>query len=339
MKYTHTREESLEVLRKAVPLMAQQPAALNPVHYAVWYEHVSGMNAHLSQELMSRLSARKVLTDADVLSLFESYVDINAPTTDDRLARAVASLLRGIVLTAESAGADLASFRESLEQRHQALEEPLEQMAIRALIDGLLDDTRRMRTVAGELAASLSHHVEEVANLQSRLKQAEADALVDALTGLRNRRAFDRDATAFIEDAGTLDGSALLFLDVDHFKRANDELGHLLADKVLCAVAQVVRSSIKGKDIAARIGGEEFAVLLPSTTLDGACALAEQIRTAVASGRIKKRDQELSGTVTVSIGVAQGLKDDTLDMLLERADRAMYEAKHTGRNRVCAASE
>ena len=104
------------------------------------------------------------------------------------------------------------------------------------------------------------------------------------------------------------------------------------------AVAQVMHANIKGRDIAARVGGEEFAVLLPETTAQGAAALAQQIRTAVARGRIYRGDREAHiGSVTLSVGVAIATPGETLEHLIHRADEAMYAAKRAGRNRVCQA--
>ena len=120
----------------------------------------------------------------------------------------------------------------------------------------------------------------------------------------------------------------------------NDTYGHVLGDKVIRAVAHVLRSSIKGRDVAARLGGEEFAVLLPQTSLLGAAALAEQIRRTVEQGRICRPDGDESiGQVTLSVGVAAAKPGDTLEALLERADAAMYTAKRAGRNRVSVAGE
>jgi len=134
---------------------------------------------------------------------------------------------------------------------------------------------------------------------------------------------------------GTFKGAALVLADIDHFKQINDKHGHLLGDKILRAIGQTLQANIKGRDIAARPGGDEFAVLLQQTPLAGARALAEQIRTAVAAGRIRRSDsKEQPGSVTLSIGVAAGGSDDTLESLLARADAALYAAKRAGRNRV-----
>jgi diguanylate cyclase len=108
---------------------------------------------------------------------------------------------------------------------------------------------------------------------------------------------------------------------------------------VLRAIGRTLLANIKGRDLAARLGGEEFAILLPDTTPAGGETLARQIRSAVAAGRFRKIDgTEVAGSVTLSLRVAVGIVGDTLESLLARADRALYEAKRGGRNRVCVAS-
>ena len=168
----------------------------------------------------------------------------------------------------------------------------------------------------------------------------ETEALLDSLTGLKNRRGLERAVEDLLRDPPGLLGSALLLADIDHFKVVNDTYGHVLGDKVIRAVAHVLRSSIKGRDVAARLGGEEFAVLLPQTSITGAAAVAEQIRCTVAQGRICRPDgNESIGQVTLAVGVAVAKPGDTLESLLERADAAMYTAKRAGRNRISLATD
>jgi diguanylate cyclase len=126
--------------------------------------------------------------------------------------------------------------------------------------------------------------------------------------------------------------------DIDHFKRVNDSYGHLIGDKVLHAVGRALQANVKGKDTASRFGGEEFAVLLPQTPLEGAARLAETLRTTVASGRVKSIGSgETVGNITISIGVACYRAGEPAAELIARADRALYAAKASGRNRVCLA--
>ena len=160
--------------------------------------------------------------------------------------------------------------------------------------------------------------------------------MTDSLTGLFNRKAFDERlalATAdSLEGGGTL---CLLLIDIDHFKRFNDTWGHQVGDQVLRLVGECLRMNVKGKDTAARYGGEELAIILPDTAIDDAVTLAEQIRKAIGSMNIvKKKSREAIGPVTVSIGAAQFRHGETPDDFVARADHALYAAKEAGRNRV-----
>jgi diguanylate cyclase len=249
------------------------------------------------------------------------------------------SVLHDIVLAARRTDTDVSHFIAVLDERRRQLAEPQEQSVLEAIVAGLIGDTQQMQRVAAEFTERFESNAKEVATLQARLKEAESDAFADPLTGLSNRRGFDRHTQSCGETPGSLAGSALLFVDIDHFKAVNDKFGHVLGDKVLRAVASVIRASIKGRDIAARFGGEEFVVLLPDTTLEGARALAEQIRAALGKGRVRDAQGTSIGQVTVSIGIARAKSADTIESLLERADAALYAAKRAGRNQiVCATS-
>lgn len=159
---------------------------------------------------------------------------------------------------------------------------------------------------------------------------------IDALTGLQNRRALDVHlATAAKPRRPTGDGDAVLMLDIDFFKRFNDRFGHAAGDDALRAVGEALKRSImRNSDTIARYGGEEFVVHLPDTSLEGAIAVAERIRSCVAA--CVPLPQLPVERLTVSIGVAYARREarEDRESLLARADRALYTAKETGRNRV-----
>lgn len=167
-------------------------------------------------------------------------------------------------------------------------------------------------------------------------------ATKDGLTGLSNRRAFDQMLmTEWARAQRTQKPMALLFVDVDHFKLFNDRHGHQTGDECLRAVAGVVsRHALRPLDLASRYGGEEFALILPEMDCDTACAVAEDIRTAVMGLRIAHGVDGAGDHVTLSVGVAShipGEADGGPDRLLGAADEALYAAKRLGRNRVVSA--
>ena len=164
-------------------------------------------------------------------------------------------------------------------------------------------------------------------------------AAQDPLTGVPNRRstiaALDRSVAQAVRAHEPL---ALMMVDIDHFKRINDGLGHLGGDEVLCRVVDVLRERLRTQDLVGRYGGEEFLVLLPRTPLASALELARQLCAAVEHTRFDVGGRTVP--VTLSIGVVGGSLEpgDSWDGLIAAADEAMYRAKHAGRNRVEAAA-
>lgn len=168
---------------------------------------------------------------------------------------------------------------------------------------------------------------------------AERDALVDALTGLANRRQADETLAQEIARSARLGGSVgLILADIDDFKAVNDRHGHPTGDAVLREFADALRDTVREIDTAARWGGEEFAVVLPGTDLAGASQLAERIRSALAERETLSPDGEPI-CVTASFGAAVSGPATTLDDLVEGADEALYRAKRAGKNRVFAGSD
>jgi diguanylate cyclase len=341
MRYLENKERSTEILRLALPLMARQMAAFHPLSYALWYEHCAGINPDLSRVLDGRLTSNNALSEADVWRLYAQHIAARDMEAFERLQLQLRNLLEDTAHSAATASTQAAEFGDSLEVHARALAAPQQDPEkIRQLVADMLGDTRKMQAVAQDLSAKLQARTNEVNSLTESLRRAQSEALLDSLTGLKNRRGLERAVEDLMREQSGLLGSALLLADIDHFKVVNDTYGHVLGDKVIRAVAHVMRSSIKGRDVAARLGGEEFAILLPQTSLTGAAAVAEQIRGTVAQGRICRPDgNESIGQVTLSVGVAIAKAGDTLEALLERADAAMYAAKRAGRNRVSVAAE
>jgi diguanylate cyclase len=339
MRYIESKEQSAELLRLTLPLMARQSAAYHPISYTIWYEHLAGINPPLSTALAARIDANEPLNDDEVYGLYMRHVsERDAAVLDDLQAR-LQNLLDDTAQTFNSAGEDTGHFSRTLRESRSDLAEEVTVAKIQQVISRLLSEALRMETMTQILTEKLEGRTQEVKALTQQLQRAQAEAVIDPLCGIHNRRGFLREAKAVLETDSGLAGSALVLADVDHFKQINDTFGHVLGDKVLRSIAGIFRDSIKGRDIAARIGGEEFALLLPQTTLEGARTVAEQIRSTISRGRIcRDQNRETIGTITVSLGVAAGAPGESLDTLMFRADQALYAAKRAGRNQVCVES-
>jgi diguanylate cyclase (GGDEF)-like protein len=181
----------------------------------------------------------------------------------------------------------------------------------------LLKDISKQKTLEDELKHKVNH---------------------DYLTGLNSRDWFMNQALIELNRANRFSSPlSLLMLDIDFFKTVNDTHGHQVGDIALKSVADIAKSTLRDFDICARLGGEEFAVLLPETNKSQAYEVAERLRLAIENSKVPLPSGGLPLTMTISIGVSSMTsKDDNIDVLISKADKALYEAKKTGRNKVCA---
>ncbi|HEX6033820.1 MAG TPA: GGDEF domain-containing protein [Anaerolineales bacterium] len=156
-------------------------------------------------------------------------------------------------------------------------------------------------------------------------------SLKDPLTGIHNRRYFDLFLKNEVNRSAWLSsGLAIILLDIDHFKKYNDTYGHQAGDKALQNVALCIQEGRRTTDVAARIGGEEFALILPETQMEGAQVVAEKIQQVIGAS------PNFEHPISVSMGISAGFGPEAeAEVLIKEADQALYEAKQTGRNRIC----
>jgi diguanylate cyclase len=333
MRYKETREQSAELLRMVLPLMSKHAAALHPLSYAVWYEYCAGTNPKLKTAVDQRLQSGVPLTDDDIARLFDEHVAMRDIDSSVRMRLELSHIIEGMNDATARTGSDVSKFGETLDAARQSLEVRPEPSAVSGVVDSLLGDTRRVKISTDGLQQYLQQSAHEVVRLREELEVAQGQAHTDPLTGLLNRRGFDHELRKIL--AKGLERCSVVAIDIDHFKKINDTYGHLLGDRVIATVAQVIKDCLDGRGQAARIGGEEFALVLTSTSAAGALELAERIRGTVEKGRIRRADRdEVIGGVTISIGIATRIEKEEIEQLQERADKALYRSKQDGRNRI-----
>jgi diguanylate cyclase len=318
--------------------MGEHQAAFTPTTLTVWYEYCAGQNPGLSEAMDALLSLSQLLDDPRTAQLYEEHIATAEIRAAQVIAHSYIRLLGELLSSAREVGAHTEQFESTLKEFDEALKSgaPPPETVMRAVTA----HTGKLRSTLGSMRHKLEQAQAKVEELQQHVevarnmaKQADEAAHTDALTGLANRRAYDEALGEVIERG---EPAILLVCDIDHFKAINDRFLHTTGDDVLRKVGVILQncaSAVGG--LAARTGGEEFAMLLRGRTLLDASNIAERIRGHIAtSTMICRGTGEPIGTITASFGVATRRTVDTPENWHARADAALYEAKRGGRNCV-----
>lgn len=328
--------EERHLAEKAFALMVEHGVVPLPDNYAVWFHYVQGKNKDLVHEV-EHVIANKLKFTGDVCSyLYNKYVvaNRNQKVLDDASLSAQKVLLEVLRVVNDFSG-ETESYNKGVDQYMGRISE-FEDENVKEIFKELVEATADLKKSGEKIQAKLVESKQEINSLRKNLQQVTIEAQRDFLTGVFNRKTFEKVFDELASHAKeTHKDTCLLMLDIDHFKRFNDKFGHLLGDEVLKIVARALTDTLKGRDIVARFGGEEFVVILPDTPIDGAMKVAEMVRSTIAGKELKRKDTgDNYGSITVSIGVARFRQNDTLPTLLKRADDALYQSKNMGRNRV-----
>jgi len=297
----------VEIARAALMQMAERGLPPTPENYASQYHIASGMGPPGEPLEVGSLSPAAMQMIQGMLQLvIQSTGELAAGV--DRFKADTGPLLAniGAVRDDDSFGRLVQAFTVATLSLHQIVDSSRKE----------LDETRRrLEEVTGEL------------------KRSEELARLDPLTGFCNRRAMVEIVAREIAQARrTGKPFSIAILDVDHFKKVNDDHGHAAGDKALMHLAVVAKSGIRETDVICRYGGEEFVVMLPGANADGARFVIDRLRTKMENTPLVL--EKATVTIRFSAGITELQSDEPLEALLERADRALYEAKRTGRNRV-----
>jgi diguanylate cyclase len=308
----------------------------DPRSYTAWFTYAT--NCSPSQnDMVNRTVAQTGTISAAEIEKIYGYASAVALTEQvDELVGGVADKVSQALAAIEAASGTIASYRTHLTAIADELARVEDPDRLRAIVDGLIRATRSVEARNETFAASLSAARQGVDELRDDVEDLRGSALTDTLTRLANRKGFESELDRCISGAGASKSDlCLLLLDIDRLGSVNDNFGHMAGDQVIRAVSHSLKQHVQPHDVPARVGGEEFAVILPDIPLRSALTVAEQIRRRVSAMQFTKRSTgERMGRVTVSGGVARFRPGETPWTLMQRADHCLTAAKRHGRNRV-----
>lgn len=335
--YSETLEKAQEIAVNALDRIEVLGLRPVPEMYELWYRYFLG-----DVELVRAIEAYQGKIDEIAChQIYRRYMneavrDEAVKKISDQMQSAIVELA-SMVSSAKSAtseyGENLSGASEQITQANS-----LEDLG--RIVTSIVADTKKMVEKNQELEVQLVNSSKQVTELRNNLDTVKKEAMTDGLTGLLNRKAFDKQMLESVAECEkTQTPMVLMLLDIDFFKKFNDTYGHQVGDQVLRLVARTLTDNVKGRDFAARYGGEEFAIILPDTPISAGLRVAEVLRKSVESKEvINKASNENMGRITLSIGIAEHMAGEDIAALIERADKALYEAKRAGRNRVIEAA-
>ncbi len=328
-----TVEDIEELHELAWSFLRQWDLPPKPYAYEVAYVYFEGNNKKIVNALIDDAIAKSnALSDYEVRQIHAVLHGDKSPDLWNQLSDEMLNV--NAIIERQTNSSD--RFSKSLNERKQQISNVTTVDQFRDMISGLVGENERILEETRELRAELKQSSDQISELTNKLEEARGKELEDELTRIGNRRYFNeslhREHQSALRDGKPM---CLAMVDIDWFKKINDTHGHAVGDAVLCFIARLIDSNIKGRDHVARFGGEEFAVILPETDLRSAVRLIDKIRRDVHARNIVVVEDDLDiGKITASFGVAELEAGQTVEALIKQADEKLYEAKRSGRNCV-----
>ena len=328
-------DEAGGYLRLALPMMTKQEIPPTPRNYTVWYNHVAGYNQALSDEIERLIETGNPFTEEVNEGLYWEFCANNDEHELRNLRQDLQRMLLTIIDEAATFSGQTEEYGNSISNTVTKLSADVSVKEIRSVVNEVIEKTRDITSAGQATTLIMQDATGELENLQKAFAEAKAETLLDFLTGIPNRKAFNEKLMTLASQVTLEKPLCLLMIDIDHFKRFNDQHGHMIGDEVLKFVSRQIKNVIRGWDFLARYGGEEFTVLLPDTSLQGAVSVATNIQRYFSEAKLKTgKTAKPLGKITVSIGISLYQANETVDSFITRADQALYLSKHSGRNTV-----
>uniref|UniRef100_UPI003561BB9B diguanylate cyclase n=1 Tax=Desulfosarcina sp. TaxID=2027861 RepID=UPI003561BB9B len=302
MQYNDGIEDSRRYLRLTLELIGKHGLPTDPLNYCIWYEYVSGHNEELKAAIDNHLEKGETFSTEINQQFFSQYIATDQERLTTLVRKELNKVFAEIIGTMNTADQFYSQSANNMQAINEAIVPNLPQDQLKTIVKQIKNEITSLEGSSSSFREQLQQANSEIEQLKNKMALYRTESLKDPLTQIGNRRGFDKALSENIAHAQA-DGTSLCLIiaDIDFFKKVNDTYGHLVGDNVIRMVAATLKDSIKGKDLAARIGGEEFAILLPDTPVDGAMKLANDIRLAFERLDLKKKSTgESLGKITLS---------------------------------------
>lgn len=329
-----------EISQRSLLLASQWRMAPLPFIYDVCFNYIAEADPRLKQKLDGLLERKPQPDQFELQSMYAELLERRTAYLKD-LGKAGSHLTKQTKTIRSQIDQHIAacdSYSSDLENTASRIPEAMSSPdRLKRLVDELATRSQQMSESTRDLRTRMAEAVREIRQLGEELEKARKRELLDPLTGVFNRRGFDKQLVKVIEKArATKTGVTLILSDIDHFKDINDTYGHQIGDEVIKFVAFLMKHHTVESEIVARIGGEEFAIIIPDREVGDVLSIAEKTRSELEAKKLKiTMTGQIIKKVTISSGVAVLKPEDDDYSLFRRADQALYRAKQDGRNQTC----
>lgn len=330
MKYSDSIAQATEKMHAVTAFFHQYQLAPTPVNYHVTYEYLSNRNTELSNAINEHIAQQR-LDNFALDQLFDEFINQAqqfSQTLTSESTEIVQQLSNSLDMISSAADNYLQALDNSIQQINT------ETTTVKGSVSQLLDATYEVKSAHRQFQELLIQIEKRNSNLEQKIDEMKREQFIDQLTGLTNGRGLQLQFDQWLL-SGESKALTMIVADIDNFAQFNQQYGHLVGDVIINKVAQKLKGYVNESGIPVRVGGEEFAILLPETSIDIALEIAEQMRLGVEKMRFVSAKSKLRlPKITVSMGVSAFRLDDSLPRLLQRAQTAMSLAKQHGRNRI-----